>query len=160
MEHSESPALKLRESIVFTEGPDGGAGRQHIHRSGPKPWSVVVLSVLLSAAVVAAIGCFCALAYPILKELRAERVRGENGTEEKVLGFWSITVLSLLVGSTSFIVSWTLTYFDSYQRGMVFPKPLALAHFRDVSGEGLHVGYGVALLNGIMAMLTVIWSLN
>uniref|UniRef100_A0A3P9BJ90 Uncharacterized protein n=1 Tax=Maylandia zebra TaxID=106582 RepID=A0A3P9BJ90_9CICH len=36
----------------------------------------------------------CALIYPILKELRAERVTGEDGTEEKMLGFWSLLVLS------------------------------------------------------------------
>ncbi|KAK2856714.1 hypothetical protein Q5P01_005449 [Channa striata] len=155
MERSES-----REGDAFADGPDGGAGRAFTQRSGRKPWSVVVLSALLSAAAVATLGCFCALAYPIVKELRGERVRGENGSEEKMLGFWSITVLSLLVGCTCTIFSWTLTFFDSYKPGMVFPTPLALSHFRDVSGEGLHVGYGVAVLNGIMAMLTVIWSLN
>ncbi len=31
---------------------------------------------------------------------------------------------------------------------------------RDVFGHCFHMGYGIAVLNGIMAMLTVIWSLT
>lgn len=142
------------------EGPGGSEGRPFTKRNGPKPWSVVVLSVLVSAVAVSAVGCVCALIYPILKELRSERVRVEDGTEEWMLGFWSILVLSVLVGCICCVFSWTLTYLDSYQPGMVLATPLTLAHFRDVSGHGFHMGYGVAVLNGIMAMLTVIWSLT
>lgn len=36
-------------------------------RCGPVRWSLVGLSVLGSAVSVAAVGCFCALIYPILK---------------------------------------------------------------------------------------------
>ncbi|XP_037618276.1 ADP-ribosylation factor-like protein 6-interacting protein 6 [Sebastes umbrosus] len=128
------------------------------NRNGHKPWSVVVLSVLGSAVAVAAVGCVCALIYPILKELRAERVKREDGTEERMMGFWSILVLSVLVGWICCVFSWTLTYLDSYQPGRALGTPLTLTHFRDVSG--LHMGYGVAVLNGVMAMLTVIWSLT
>uniref|UniRef100_A0A3P9DHV6 Uncharacterized protein n=1 Tax=Maylandia zebra TaxID=106582 RepID=A0A3P9DHV6_9CICH len=63
----------------------------------------------------------CALIYPILKELRAERVTGEDGTEEKMLGFWSLLVLSVLVGCICCVFSWMLTYLDSFQPGMDFP---------------------------------------
>uniref|UniRef100_A0A3P9D188 Uncharacterized protein n=1 Tax=Maylandia zebra TaxID=106582 RepID=A0A3P9D188_9CICH len=63
----------------------------------------------------------CALIYPILKELRAERVTGEDGTEEKILGFWSLLVLSVLVGCICCVFSWMLTYLDSFQPGMDFP---------------------------------------
>ncbi|XP_026157407.1 ADP-ribosylation factor-like protein 6-interacting protein 6 [Mastacembelus armatus] len=144
-----------------TERPETGGltGPAFSNRSGSKPWSVVALSVLGSVLAVAAVGCFCALIYPILKELRAETVRGEDGTQVKILGFWSILVLSVFVGCICCAFSWTLAYFDSYQPGMVFPTPLALAHLRDVSGHGFHLGYGVAILNGIMATLAVIWSL-
>ncbi|XP_071320793.1 ADP-ribosylation factor-like protein 6-interacting protein 6 isoform X2 [Trachinotus anak] len=119
------------------EGPGGRAAR-----SGPRRWSVVGLSVLGSAVSVAAVGCFCALVYPILK------------------GFWSILVLSVAAGCVCCVSSWTLTYLDAFQPGMVFPTLLDLAHFRDVSGRDFHMGYGVVVLNGIMAMLTVIWSLT
>ncbi|GLD59979.1 ADP-ribosylation factor-like protein 6-interacting protein 6 [Lates japonicus] len=73
-----------------------------------------------------------------------------------ISSFWSILVLSVLVGCICCISSWTLTYLDSYQPGMVFPTPLALAQF----SRGFHMTYGVVVLNGIMAMLTVIWSLT
>uniref|UniRef100_A0A3P9C9D9 Uncharacterized protein n=1 Tax=Maylandia zebra TaxID=106582 RepID=A0A3P9C9D9_9CICH len=63
----------------------------------------------------------CALIYPILKELQAERVTGEDGTEEKMLGFWSLLVLSVLVGCICCVFSWMLTYLDSFQPGMDFP---------------------------------------
>ncbi|KAM9327962.1 ADP-ribosylation factor-like protein 6-interacting protein 6 [Pholidichthys leucotaenia] len=138
---------KLRERPAFS-------GQQ-----GVKPWSVAVLSVLSSAAVMTAVGFCCALLYPIIKELRTERVRAEDGTEERMLGFWSILVLSVLVGCVCFIFSWTLTYLDSYQPGMVFPT-LSLPNFSDASGNGLHLSYGVAVLIGLMSMLTVMWSLS
>lgn len=128
-------------------------------RRGPEPRPAAALSVLGSAGVAAAVGCFCALVYPILKELRAERVRGEDGREERMLGFWTILVLSAVVGCICCVFSWTLTYLDSYQPGMAFPTLLTLPHFRDVYDHGFHMGYGVAVLNGIMAMLTAIWSL-
>ncbi|XP_008278000.1 ADP-ribosylation factor-like protein 6-interacting protein 6 [Stegastes partitus] len=139
---------------------EGPAGSPVAPRNGPKPRAAVVLSVLASAVTVAAVGCFCALVYPIVKELRAERVRGEDGTEQRMLGFWSILVLSVLVGCICCVLSWTFTYLNSYQPGMVFPTLLTLAHFRDGSGHDFHMSYGVAVLNGIMAMLTVIWSLS
>ncbi|XP_070711879.1 ADP-ribosylation factor-like protein 6-interacting protein 6 [Pempheris klunzingeri] len=128
-------------------------------RNGPRLWSVVLLSVLGSAAAVTAAGCFCALVYPILRELRSERVTGQDGTEHRILGFWSILVLSLLAGCICSVFSWTLTYLNSHQPGQVPPTLLPAAHFRDETGRGVHVDYGVAVLNGIMAMLTVIWSL-
>lgn len=53
------------------EGRGGDAGRPFANRSGPKLWSVVALSALGSAAAVAAVGCVCALIYPILRGKRA-----------------------------------------------------------------------------------------
>ncbi|KAM7375006.1 hypothetical protein PAMA_014206 [Pampus argenteus] len=147
------PPVRSGESLM-SAGPCGSS------RSSRKLWPVVALSVLLSSAAVAAAGSFSALLYPVLAELRAERVRGEDGTEVRMLGFWSILVLSVLVGWICCVFSWTLTYLDSYRPGTVFPTPLTLTCFRDVLGHGLHMGYGVAVLNGIMAMLTVIWSLS
>lgn len=142
---------------------DGSAGRPGSHRSGPGPRpgprAAVLLSVLASAVTVAAAGCFCALVYPIIKELRAERVRAEDGTEQRMLGFWSILVLSLLAGCICCIFSWTFSFLDSFQPGMLFPTPLTLERCRDGSGRGFLMSYGVAVLNGVMAMLTVIWSL-
>ncbi|XP_030265793.1 ADP-ribosylation factor-like protein 6-interacting protein 6 [Sparus aurata] len=151
--HPVSPG----RTAVSGEG-DGGRPATTTRR-GPSHWPAVVLSVLGSAVAVAAVGCFCALVYPILKELRAQRVRGQDGTEERMLGFSSILVLSVIVGCVSCVFSWTLTYLNSNQPGRVVPT-LTLAHFRDASGHGFHLGYGVAVLNGIMALLTVIWSLT
>ncbi|XP_074520899.1 ADP-ribosylation factor-like protein 6-interacting protein 6 [Halichoeres trimaculatus] len=102
--------VRPEETVMSTEGQVGSLGS----RTGPRQWSVTVLSVFGSAAAVAAVGCFCALVYPILKELRAERVRGEDGTEQRMLGFWSISVLSVLAGCICCIFSWTLTYMDSH----------------------------------------------
>ncbi|XP_029379073.1 ADP-ribosylation factor-like protein 6-interacting protein 6 isoform X1 [Echeneis naucrates] len=131
----------------------GGAAR-----SGPRRWSAVGVSVLGSAACVAAAGCVCALIYPILKELRAGRLRAEDGTEQRILGFWSVLVLSICVGSICFISSWTLSYLDSFQPGTEFPSLLDMS--RDTSGRHFHFGYGVVVLNGIMGMITVIWTLT
>nr|XP_015813341.2 ADP-ribosylation factor-like protein 6-interacting protein 6 [Nothobranchius furzeri] len=127
---------------------------------GLRPWFGSVVSVLGSALLVTAVGFFCALVYPILKELRSERVGGQNGAGERILGFWSILVLAALVGCICCVFSWTLTYLDLQQPGVKFPPPPSLEHFRDVTDHGFNVSYGVAALNGVLALLTVIWSLS
>ncbi|XP_032361838.1 ADP-ribosylation factor-like protein 6-interacting protein 6 isoform X2 [Etheostoma spectabile] len=128
---TESHSVRPRVAIMSGGVPGGSKPTgQPFNRNGPKPWSVVVLSVLCSAAAVVAVGCVCALIYPILKELRAERVRGEDGTEERMMGFWSILVLSVLLGCISCVFSWTLTYLNSYQPGIGLGTPLTLADFR------------------------------
>ncbi|KAM4710924.1 ADP-ribosylation factor-like protein 6-interacting protein 6 isoform 2-T3 [Anableps anableps] len=106
----------------------GGSGRPR--SSGLAPWLTVTVSVVGSAAAVVAVGVLCALFYPILRELRAERLRGENGTEERMLGFWSILLISAVAGCSSCIFSWTLTYLDSYQPGTAAPSLLSLLDFR------------------------------
>ncbi|CAK6976538.1 Hypothetical predicted protein [Scomber scombrus] len=159
MQRSAS-SVRFGVSFMSAEGTAGNGGRPFTYRNGPGPWPGVALSVLASSAAVAAVGGFSALLYPILTELRAERVRGEDGTDERLLGFWSILVLSVLAGCICCIFSWTLTYLDSYQPGMGLPTLLTLSYLRDLSAHGFHMCYGVAVLNGIMAMLTVIWSLT
>ncbi|XP_034029320.1 ADP-ribosylation factor-like protein 6-interacting protein 6 isoform X2 [Thalassophryne amazonica] len=125
-----------------------------------KPWTVVVLSALCSAVSVAAVGSVAAFLYPILRDLRAERVTRQDGTEVRMLGFWSIMVVSLSAGCVCSIFSWIIIYLDSYQPGMVITKPRFLSYFRRESEHGFHLGYCVAVLNGIMATLTVLWSLR
>ncbi|XP_041834511.1 ADP-ribosylation factor-like protein 6-interacting protein 6 [Melanotaenia boesemani] len=136
------------------------SGSARTAQKGSKPWLQVVSSVVVSAAAVTAVGCVCALLYPVLKELRAERVTAEDGAEQRMLGFWSVLVLSVLAGIICCVLSWTLTYLDSYQPGTTFPSPLILLSFRNESAHGFHMSYGIAALNGLMAMVTVIWSLT
>ncbi|XP_054628861.1 ADP-ribosylation factor-like protein 6-interacting protein 6 [Dunckerocampus dactyliophorus] len=129
-----------------------------------KLWPEMLLSVLVSAAAVVAVGVFCAFLDPILQvwtvaELRAERVIEEDGTEVRMLaGFWSILVLSLLAGSICCFFSWTVAYLNSYKAGIVPPTVTLLC--RDTLEQGFLVDYGVAILNGVMASLTVIWSMT
>ncbi|KAJ3584511.1 hypothetical protein NHX12_015006 [Muraenolepis orangiensis] len=120
-------------------------------------WSVVLLSTVCSAFVVLAAGVLCALFYPILTELRGERVRAEDGTEVSMLGFWSILMLSVSAGCICCAFSWTLTFLDSYTPGTLF-----LPNFRPSRAPGppFDVGYAVALLNGVTASLAVVWTLS
>ncbi|XP_020513863.2 ADP-ribosylation factor-like protein 6-interacting protein 6 [Labrus bergylta] len=153
--------LLSSDSSPVRHGGSVAPGRPvHGTGTGPKRWWFTVLSVLGSAAAVAAVGCVCAFIYPILRDLRGERVRGEDGTEQRMLGFWSILVLSVLVGCICCVFSWTLTYIDSQRPSRAFTTLHTPADFRDVSGQSFFMGYGVAVLNGIMGMLTVIWSLT
>ncbi|XP_049611508.1 ADP-ribosylation factor-like protein 6-interacting protein 6 [Syngnathus scovelli] len=133
-------------------------GRSMIHRNGVKPFTVVAMSGVFSAVVVVAAGVFCAVLDPILQELRGCRVKEENGSEVRMLGFWSILVLSLLAGIACSAFSWTLTYFNSYKPGLLPPTLLTLC--RDQHNRDFLLDYGVALLNGAMATFTVIWSLT
>ncbi|XP_061759674.1 ADP-ribosylation factor-like protein 6-interacting protein 6 [Nerophis ophidion] len=139
-----------------TVGEGGFVAKHSIF--GFKLWPEVLLSVLVSAAVVAAAGLFCAFLHPILQELQAERVIKEDGTEVRMLGFRSILVLSALAGIMCGFFSWTLAYLNAYKPGMV-PLTGSLL-YRDTVDQSLHFDYGVAFLNGAMATLTVIWSLT
>lgn len=76
MDHPGSGSVSPGATITPGERPGGSAGRPLTDRSDPKPWSVVVLSVTGSAVAVAAVGCFCALVYPILKGNRARVTQG------------------------------------------------------------------------------------
>ncbi|KAM4601601.1 ADP-ribosylation factor-like protein 6-interacting protein 6 [Polymixia lowei] len=146
--------------VINDNSPGERPGQCCYYWSDTKRWPIAVLSSLGALLAVSASGALCALLYPVLKELRAERVTGEDGTEVRILGFWSILVLSVLAGCVCCVFSCTLTYLDSYKPGMVLPQSLALPHLRHVQGQSFHVGYAVALLNGIMASLAVIWSLT
>lgn len=113
----------------------------------------LVLSVLCSAVVLTAVGCVCALIYPVLKELRESRVKGEDGSDQRMLGFWSILFLALVIACVCFTSSLFLIHLDS-------------AHFRTRPPGSAQVSvreqldYMMAVLNGVMAMFTVIWSLT
>ncbi|XP_068612582.1 ADP-ribosylation factor-like protein 6-interacting protein 6 [Brachionichthys hirsutus] len=136
-----------------TEDRDAVKGRRR-RIAGPGRWGLSALSVVGSAVVVAAVGCLCALLYPILQELRTDRVRGQDGTEQRILGFWSVSVLSVTAGCVCSVVSWTLNHLDGHRAGSVLP----LANVRDEAAFDL--GSGLALLNGLAAALTVVWSLS
>ncbi|XP_061692510.1 ADP-ribosylation factor-like protein 6-interacting protein 6 [Syngnathoides biaculeatus] len=126
---------------------------------GFKPWTLAVLSIVVSAVVVLAFGAFYALLDPILQELQAGRVKGEDGAEVPMLGFWSILVLSVITGLSCCVFSWTLTYLNSYKPGLV-PPTIATLLCSEKPQQDLLLDYGVALLNGCMATFTVIWSLR
>lgn len=112
------------------------------------------------AMVVSVVAVFCAFVYIILKEMRNERVIGEDGSEVRLLGFWSVLVMSVLAGFCCCSFTWTITYFDSFEPGTFPPTPLSPAHLRQVTGHSFHMGYSVAVLNGIVAAITIIWSLT
>ncbi|KAJ0009409.1 hypothetical protein NQD34_001111 [Periophthalmus magnuspinnatus] len=132
-----------------------GAGQRLTRRDSSRFSGVVgfVLSVLSAAVVLAVLGCVCGLLYPILKELRALRVKGEDGTEQKMLGFWSVLVISLLVASLCSASSWILMHLDSAHSRT---RP----HISPHDSDRVRLDYGMAALNGVMAMVTVIWGLS
>ncbi|CAN9498379.1 unnamed protein product [Ophioblennius macclurei] len=134
--------------------PDGAAETRRSSGPGRGAWPAALLSALASSAVVSAVGVFCAFLYIILKELR------DGGTEERMLGFWSILVLSTLAGCICCSLSCMLIYLDSYGPAEASSTGLSPTHYRDGSSHEYYMSYGVALLNGVMAMLTVVWSLS
>lgn len=112
-----------------------------------------VLSVLCSALALAAVGCVCALFYPVIKELRALRVKADDGTEQRMLGFWSILLLSLAAACLCSTSSWLLTHLNSSPS-----RTTSMGPFQN--SDSVWLDYGVAVLNGFMAMITVSWSLT
>ncbi|XP_061640914.1 ADP-ribosylation factor-like protein 6-interacting protein 6 [Phyllopteryx taeniolatus] len=146
------------EHISHTGAVLGGSSVKRLN-NGFKPLTVMALSVVVSAVVVLAVGAFYAVLDPILQELRAGRVKEEDGAEVRMLGFWSILVLSVLTGLSCCVFSWTLTYLNYYKPGLVPPTLLTLL-CSDKHERDFLLDYGVALLNGTMATFTVIWNLT
>ncbi|MCI4375761.1 hypothetical protein PGIGA_G00112930 [Pangasianodon gigas] len=133
--------------------------RAPVQRYWRSQWPVRICSMLCCLLVVSFIAVLSSFLYVILKDLRAEKVTSEDGTEVRLLGFWSMLVLSSLAGVLCCSFSWTLTYFDSFEPGMFPPTPLSPAKFRQMTGHSFHMGYSMAILNGIVAGLTFFWCL-
>nr|XP_025041714.1 ADP-ribosylation factor-like protein 6-interacting protein 6 [Pelodiscus sinensis] len=92
-------------------------------------------------------------------DLRSEKEKNEDGIETGLLGFWGLFVLALMTGLSCCSFSWTVTYFDSFEPGMFPPTPLSPARFKRLTGHSFHMGYSMAILNGIVAALTIVWCL-
>lgn len=133
--------------------------RSPVQRYWRSHWPARICSVLCCLVVVSFIAILSSFLYIILKDLRAERVPTEDGTDVRLLGFWSMLVLSSLAGVLCCSFSWTLTYFDSFEPGMFPPTPLSPARYRQMTGHSFHMGYSMAILNGIVAGLTFFWCL-
>ncbi|KAL6456039.1 hypothetical protein MHYP_G00358900 [Metynnis hypsauchen] len=123
-------------------------------------WPARICSMLFCLVIFSFIAVLVSFLYIILKDLRAEKITTEDGAEIRLLGFWSMLVLSSLAGVLCCSFSWTLTYFDSFEPGMFPPTPLSPAKLRKMTGHSFHMGYSMAILNGIVAALTVIWCLT
>ncbi|XP_065269207.1 ADP-ribosylation factor-like protein 6-interacting protein 6 isoform X1 [Emys orbicularis] len=141
--------------------------------SGGKRWPARACSMLCCLLAVSALAFLLAIACLVLKDLRSEKEKNEDGIETGLLGFWGLFVLALMTGLSCCSFSWTVTYFDSFEPGMFPPTPLSPARFKwdlydrlnntasDVrlTGHSFHMGYSMAILNGIVAALTIVWCL-
>ncbi|XP_005069026.1 ADP-ribosylation factor-like protein 6-interacting protein 6 [Mesocricetus auratus] len=146
-----SPVLPEKRNGIF---PATAATRSQARR-----WPVQVLSILCSLLFAGLLAFLLAIAYLIVKELHAENLKNEDDADTGLLGFWSLLTLSLTAGFSCCSFSWTVTYFDSFEPGMFPPTPLSPARFKKLTGHSFHMGYSMAILNGIVAALTVAWCL-
>ncbi|XP_049743215.1 ADP-ribosylation factor-like protein 6-interacting protein 6 [Elephas maximus indicus] len=146
-----SPVLPDKRNGIFPATVGG--------RASARRWPVQVLSVLCSLLFAALLAFLLAIAYLIVKELHAENLKNEDGVDTGLLGFWTLLVISLTAGFSCCSFSWTVTYFDSFEPGMFPPTPLSPARFKRLTGHSFHMGYSMAILNGIVAALTVAWCL-
>ncbi|NIG59525.1 ADP-ribosylation factor-like protein-interacting protein [Pontoporia blainvillei] len=146
-----SPALPDKRNGIFSA--DAG-GRAQARR---RP--VQVLSVLCSLLFAILLAFLLAIPYLIVEELHAENLKNEDDVHTGLLGFWTLLIISLTAGFSCCSSAWTVTYFDSFEPGMFLPTPLSPARFKKLTGHSFHVGYSMAILNGIVAALTVAWCL-
>ncbi|XP_074857956.1 ADP-ribosylation factor-like protein 6-interacting protein 6 [Carettochelys insculpta] len=124
-----------------------------------KRWPARACSVLCCLLAVSALAFLLAIACLVLKDLRSEKEKNEDGVETGLLGFWGLFILALTTGLSCCSFSWTVTYFDSFEPGMFPPTPLSPARFKRLTGHSFHMGYSMAILNGIVAALTIVWCL-
>ncbi|XP_012635413.1 ADP-ribosylation factor-like protein 6-interacting protein 6 isoform X2 [Microcebus murinus] len=148
---SESPVLPDKRNGIF---PAATGVRAQSRR-----WPVQVLSILCSLLFAILLAFLLAIAYLIVKELHAENSKNEDDIDTGLLGFWTLLIISLTAGFSCCSFSWTVTYFDSFEPGMFPPTPLSPARFKKLTGHSFHMGYSMAILNGIVAALTVAWCL-
>ncbi|XP_021518573.1 ADP-ribosylation factor-like protein 6-interacting protein 6 [Meriones unguiculatus] len=146
-----SPVLPEKRNGLF---PATAASRTQARR-----WPIQVLSILCSLLFAALLAFLLAIAYLVVKELHAENLKNEDDIHTGLLGFWSLLIISLTAGFSCCSFSWTVTYFDSFEPGMFPPTPLSPARFKKLTGHSFHMGYSMAILNGVVAALTVAWCL-
>ncbi|KAM6178826.1 ADP-ribosylation factor-like protein 6-interacting protein 6 isoform 1-T1 [Rhynchocyon petersi] len=146
-----SPVLPDKRNGIFPATANG--------RAPTRRWPVQILSVLCSLLFATLLAFLLAIAYLIVKELHAENLKNEDGVDTGLLGFWTLLIISLTAGFCCCSFSWTVTYFDSFEPGMFPPTPLSPARFKRLTGHSFHMGYSMAILNGIVAALTVAWCL-
>ncbi|XP_037768228.1 ADP-ribosylation factor-like protein 6-interacting protein 6 isoform X1 [Chelonia mydas] len=96
---------------------------------GGKRWPARACSVLCCLLAVSALAFLLAIGCLVLKDLRTEKEKNEDGIETGLLGFWGLFVLALMTGLSCCSFSWTVTYFDSFEPGMFPPTPLSPARF-------------------------------
>ncbi|XP_042581528.1 ADP-ribosylation factor-like protein 6-interacting protein 6 [Cyprinus carpio] len=157
---SEETNAASRESSEIRSSTPGRLPLRQRYWKDTHLWPARIVSVLCSVVIVSFIAVLISFLYIVLKDLRAERITTEDGSEVRLLGFWSILVLSSVAGVLCCSFSWTLTYFDSFEPGMFPPTPLASARLKRMTGHSFHMGYSMAILNGIVAALTLIWYLT
>lgn len=146
-----SPVLPDKRNGIFSVVAGG--------RAQARRWPVQVLSILCSLLFAILLAFLLAIAYLIVKELHAENLKTEEDIDTGLLGFWTLLIISLSAGFSCCSFSWTVTYFDSFEPGMFPPTPLSPAKFKKLTGHSFHMGYSMAILNGIVAALTVAWCL-
>ncbi|XP_078084466.1 ADP-ribosylation factor-like protein 6-interacting protein 6 [Mustelus asterias] len=128
----------------------------YTHCRGNK-WPARLCSMLCCLVIISFIAFLLAIMYIIFKDLRWDEENSEDGVQTGILGLWGSLILALIAGLSCCSFSWTLTYFDSFEPGMFPPTPLSPARFRKLTGHSFHMGYNMAILNGITTALAVIW---
>ncbi|XP_071978598.1 ADP-ribosylation factor-like protein 6-interacting protein 6 isoform X2 [Engystomops pustulosus] len=139
-------------------GQNGEVRTQVVTSKRGKRWPARLLSMLCCLVVVSVLALLFVILYIVVQEMQSGKVT-EDGVRTSLLGFWSLLVLSLLAGLSCCSFSWTVTYFDSFEPGMFPPTPLSPARFKRMTGHSFHMGYTMAILNGVVAALTVLWCL-
>uniref|UniRef100_UPI00398EB525 ADP-ribosylation factor-like protein 6-interacting protein 6 n=1 Tax=Pristiophorus japonicus TaxID=55135 RepID=UPI00398EB525 len=125
--------------------------------SRSKKWPARICSMLCCIVMISFVAFLLAIMYIIFKDLRWDKENSEGDVKTGLLGLWSSLILALMAGLSCCSFSWTLTYFDSFEPGMFPPTPLSPARFRKLTGHSFHMGYNMAILNGITTALAVIW---
>uniref|UniRef100_A0A8C5PRQ9 ARF like GTPase 6 interacting protein 6 n=1 Tax=Leptobrachium leishanense TaxID=445787 RepID=A0A8C5PRQ9_9ANUR len=152
--HKDSALHRVNESVH-----NGTVVSEIVSSKRNKRWPARVFSMLCCLLIVCILAVLLTVFYLMMDDMKSGREVNENGVKTSILGFWGLFVLSFIVGLSCCSFSWTVTYFDSFEPGMFPPTPLSPARFRKMTGHSFHIGYTMAILNGIVAALTVIWCL-
>ncbi|XP_072037928.1 uncharacterized protein [Amphiura filiformis] len=76
-----------------------------------------------------------------------------------ILGPVTVCLVALLMGCTCACLSWNITYYDSLKPGILPPTPLSPIKHRHQTRHMFHLGYILAIANGLAAFTLAWWWL-
>lgn len=94
----------------------------------------------------------------VIDEADVEQKQETNWLHHLFIGFdLRVLIWALASGLAVGIFTWMIIYMDSVEPGINPPTPISPSKLREVSGHNFHMGYVMAIINGVVFFVIGIW---